>query len=131
MVDLHGAGEHEAIDLRAQAANVGREFERQHGDGAVGEIDAGAAQAGFLIERRVWGYVLRYVGDVDLQFVVAVFELADVDGIVEIARGFSVDGDDGKVAVVAAVREFFGGMIISRCDACASSITSGGKRCGR
>ena len=94
---------------RAQAANVGRELERQHGDGAVGEIDAGAAQTGFLIERRVGGHVLGYVGDVDLQFVVAVFELADVDGVVEIAGGFSVDGDDGKIAVVAAVTQCFGG----------------------
>ena len=37
VVNLHGAGEHEAVDLRAQAANVGREFERQHGHGAVGK----------------------------------------------------------------------------------------------
>ncbi len=105
MVDLHGAGKHQAVDLRAQAANVGREFERQHGDGAVGKIDAGAAQAGFPIERRVGGYVLSDVGDVDLQFVVAVFELADVDGVVEIAGGFTVDSDDGKIAVVAAMTQ--------------------------
>src|SRR5580658_1372465 len=49
VIDLHDAGEHETVDLRTQAANVGREFQRQHGDGAVGEIDAGAAQTGFLI----------------------------------------------------------------------------------
>src|SRR5208337_4265432 len=111
VVNLHGAGEHEAVDFGAQAANVGREFERQHGNGAVGEIDAGAAQTGFLIERRVGGYVLGDVGDVDLQFVVAVFELADVDGVVEIARGFSVDGDDGKLTVVAAVTQCAGGNV--------------------
>jgi hypothetical protein len=109
VIDLHGAGEHETIDLGPQAADVGREFERQHGDGAVGEIDAGAAQAGFLIERRIGRHVLGHVGDVDLEFVVAVFELADVDGVVEIAGGFSVDGDDGKIAVVAAVAQCVGG----------------------
>ena len=49
MVDLHGAGKHQAVDSRAQAANVSRKFERQHGDGAVGKIHAGAAQAGFPI----------------------------------------------------------------------------------
>ncbi len=49
---------------------------------------------------------MGHVGDVDLQFVVAVFELPDVDGVVEIARGFAVDGDDGKVAVVAAMAQF-------------------------
>ena len=53
MVDLHDAGENEAVDLRAQAADVGREFERQHGDGAIGKIDAGTAQACLLIERGV------------------------------------------------------------------------------
>src|ERR1019366_7699657 len=109
VVDLHGAGEHQAVDLWAQAANVGREFERQHGDGAVGKIDAGAAQTGFLIERRVGSHVVGYVGDVDLQFVVAIFQLADVDGIVEIARGFAIDGDNRKLAVIAAVAQFAGG----------------------
>src|ERR1017187_904087 len=104
-----GRGDQKPVHLRAQAANVSREFERQHGDGAVGEIDAGAAQTGFLIERRVGGYVLGDVGDVDLQFIVAVFELADVDGVVEIARGFAIDGDDGKLAVVAAVAQCVGG----------------------
>ena len=53
VVDLHDAGEHQAIDLRTQAADVGGEFDRQHGHGAIGEVDGGAAQARFLIERRV------------------------------------------------------------------------------
>ena len=53
VIDLHDAGQDEAIDLRAQAADIGREFQRQHGNGAVGEVDAGAAEAGFLIERAV------------------------------------------------------------------------------
>src|ERR1019366_624149 len=105
------AGEHQPVHLRAQAANVSRELERQHGNGAVGEIDAVAAQTGFLIERRVGRYVLGDVGDVDLQFVVAVLELPDVDGVVEIARGFAVDGDDGKLAVVAAVSQCVGGNV--------------------
>src|ERR1019366_2140811 len=108
VVDLHGAGEHQAVDLRAETANVGREFERQHGDGAVGKIDAGAAQTGFPIERRVGSHVVGYVGDVDLQFVVAIFQLADVDGIVEIARGFAIDGDNRKLAGIAAGTQGFG-----------------------
>ena len=77
VVDLHDAGEHEAVEVRAQAADVGGEFERQHGDGAVGKVDAGAAQAGFLIERGVGRDVLGDVGDVDLQFVIVVGEHAD------------------------------------------------------
>ena len=48
---------------------------------------------------------MGHVGDVDLQFVVAVCEIADVDGIVEVASGFAVDGDDGEIAVVAAAAQ--------------------------
>ena len=66
VIDFHDAGEHEAVDVRTQAANVGGEFERQHGHGAVGKVDAGAAQAGFLIERGVGRDVLRDIGDVHL-----------------------------------------------------------------
>src|SRR5208337_4233847 len=40
---------------------------------------------------------------------------ADVDGIVEIARGLSVDGNDWKLAVVAAVTQgFFGNNVFDR-----------------
>ena len=48
------------------------------------------------------------VGDVDLELVVSVGELADEDGIVEVAGGFAVDGDDGEVAEVAAALQFSG-----------------------
>ena len=102
MVDLHDAGKDEAVEVRAQAADVGREFERKHGNGAIGKIDAGAAQAGFLIERGAGRDVLGDVGDVNLQFEVVVRQHADENGVVEVARSFAVDGDDGKVAEVAA-----------------------------
>ena len=66
VIDFHDAGEDEAVEVRAQAANVGGEFERKHGHGAVGKVDAGAAQAGFLIERGVGRDVLRDIRDVHL-----------------------------------------------------------------
>ena len=116
VVDFHDAGEHEAVEVRAEAADVGREFERQHGDGAVGEVDAGAAKAGFLIERAAGRDVLRDVGDVDLQFEIVVGEHANEDGVVEIAGGFSVDGDDGKIAEVTAATEF------GRGDRCGNAL---------
>jgi len=50
MVDLHDAGEDEALDVGAEAADVSGELEGQHGDSPVGEIDAGATETGFLIE---------------------------------------------------------------------------------
>ena len=40
------------------------------------------------------------VGDMDLQGVIAVREPVDPDGVVEIASGFSVDGDDVQAAIV-------------------------------
>ncbi len=49
-VHFHDARQHQTLDLRTQAANVRREFEREHGHGAVGEINAGAAQVRFVIE---------------------------------------------------------------------------------
>ena len=49
-VELHDAGEDEAIFRGTQAADVGGELLRQHGDGAIGEVDGGAAQTGFKVE---------------------------------------------------------------------------------
>src|SRR5439155_5249919 len=42
------------------------------------------------------------VGDVNLQVPAAVGTMLDVNGVVEIARGFSIDGDDGQVAEIFA-----------------------------
>ena len=81
--------------MRPEAADVSRELERQHGHGAVWKVDAGAAQARFLVERGFGRNVLGNVGDVDLQLEISVCESADRDGVVEVTRGFSVDGDDG------------------------------------
>ncbi len=94
--------------MRAQAANVGGEFKRKHGDGAVGKIDAGAAQTGFIIERRARSDVVSHVGDVDLEFVVAVVEMANRDGVVEVAGGFAVDGDDGEITKIATSTDLGG-----------------------
>src|SRR5580698_1971547 len=108
MIDFHDAGKNEAVDLRTQATNVGGEFERQHGHGAVGKIDAGAAQAGFLIKRGTGSHVVSDVGDVDLELEVAIAELAYGDGVVEIAGGFAVDGDDREIAEIMAGADFNG-----------------------
>ncbi len=101
VVDLHDAGQHQPVHLRAQAADVGRKLERQHGHGAVGKIDAGAAQSRLLIEGRAGRDVVGDVGDVDLKFVVAVSSMPDGDGVVEVARGLAVDSDDREIAEVA------------------------------
>ena len=42
-VDLHQARLHEAIDLRVERAQPGRQLVREHVHGALGEVDRGAA----------------------------------------------------------------------------------------
>ena len=105
-VELHDAAEDEAVFAGAQAADVGRELLREHGNGAIGEVDAGAAQARFEIEIGSCADVFGDVGDVDLEFVSAVGALGDENSIVEVAWRFAVDGDDGECAEIAAAVDF-------------------------
>ena len=100
-IKLHDATEHEAVFVRAKAADIGGELLRQHGDGAIGEVDAGAAQTGFEIEGGAGLDVFGHVGDVDLELVAAVGAIGDENGVVEVAGGLAVDGDDGQLAKVA------------------------------
>src|SRR5579859_3768294 len=44
-VDFHDAGEDEALDLRAERADVSGELKREHGHGAVRKIDGISAAA--------------------------------------------------------------------------------------
>ena len=99
-VDLHQAAEDEAVFFGAQTAHAGGELRRQHGDGAVGEVDGGAAQAGFEVEVGAGADVVADVGDVDLELPVAIRERLDENGVVEVARSFAVYGDDGEAAEV-------------------------------
>ena len=102
-VELHDAAQDEAVFVRSQAADIGRELLRQHGDGAIGEVDAGAAQAGFEIERGVGKNVLGHVGDVDLEFISSIGAIGDENRVIEILSGLAIDGDDGQGAEVCAV----------------------------
>ncbi len=101
-VHFHDHAHHQAIDLRIERADAVGKLFGKHRHGAIREIDGGAAQARFAIERGIAPDVVRDVRDVHLQLEVAVRQRADVDGVVEIARGFAVDGDDGQIAEIAA-----------------------------
>ena len=48
---------------------------------------------------------MRHVRNVDLQLEVAIRHAAHGDRIVEVARGFAVDGDDGKRAVIVPMAQ--------------------------
>src|SRR5262249_48320027 len=107
-VDLHHAGEHQAVDLGAEAADVGREFKRKHGYGTVGEIDRGPATAGLVVDGRSVFYVVGHVGNVDVEFVASVGQPVDQDSVVEVTGGFAVDGHYWQTAVVVTATEFLG-----------------------
>ena len=49
---------------------------------------------------------MAHVGNVNLQRVVAVRQLVHQHGVVEIARGFAVDGHDRQIAEIAPPFEF-------------------------
>ena len=63
-IDLEQYREHEPVLLRAQRTDIGRELDRQHGNRAIGKIDAGAALAGFRIQRAARWHEERHVSDV-------------------------------------------------------------------
>src|ERR1700719_2890047 len=105
-VELHESAHDQAVFVRFQGAHsIGKRFGK-HGDGAVGKIDGGAAQASFVIEGAFGSHVVGAVGDVHLKMPAAVGLTLDVNSVVEIAGGFAVDGDDGEVAKILAALVF-------------------------
>src|SRR6185437_761311 len=108
-VKLHDAGEDETVKVGAERANISREFEREHGHGAVREINRGAARAGFFVDGGAVFDILGHVCDVDLQLIVAAGQSSDENGVVKVASGFAINGDDGEIAEVAATGDFLWG----------------------
>ena len=92
-VDFHQAGLHEAIDVRVQTAQSGRELARKHVHGALREVHRGPAIAGLAIQRTALRHVVRHVRDVDTQPVVAVRQPIDGDRVVEVPGVLAVDRD--------------------------------------
>ena len=107
-VELENGAHDQAIDARIERANAIGELLRQHGNGAVGKINGSAAEAGFAVELRAAANVMSHVGDMHLELEAAAGARRDVDGIVEVLGGLSVDGDDGKIAKIAAADNIFG-----------------------
>ena len=104
-IDLDVDRKREPLHARIQRADAVRQTLRQHRHGAAGEVDRGPALECFFIERAPLGHVMRDVGDVHAEEVVAVRELLHFDGVVEIFRGLAVDGDDVVLAQVDAFRD--------------------------
>ena len=105
--ELHNATQYEPVFVWSQAAYIGRQFLRQHGNGAVGKVNAGAAQARFQIEVRALADVLGNVRNVDLKLVTAAIgALAYIHRIVEVLCRFAVDGDNRQPAKIRPASSF-------------------------
>src|SRR6266446_8182479 len=77
---------------------------RKHRDGAIREVNGGAAETRLPVESVLRSNVVRYIGDVNFEVPAAISAMLYVDGVVEIARGLSIDGDDRQVAEILAAR---------------------------
>ncbi len=66
------------------------------------KVDGVAAETRFTIQRGFRRDVLSDVGDMDLQEPTTALAALHIDRVVEIARGFAVDGDDRKAAKILA-----------------------------
>jgi len=110
-VNESGAGE--ALFVGAQRAEPVGEAWGKHGDDAVDEVDAVGPFAGLLVEGRAGEDVVGNVSDMNTEFDVTSRKFAEGDGVVEIAGGIGVDGDDQFGAEVFAadgvIGEFDGG----------------------
>ena len=74
---------------------------------AIRKINAGAADLCLAVDVHAGANVVRDVSNVDLEFIVAIGQ-GERDGIVKVARGFTIDGDDGQIAEITAARQFGG-----------------------
>ena len=112
-VQTNESGVGKALFVGAEGAEAVRKAGRKHGNDSVDEIDAVGAFAGFVIQFGSRFDVVGDVGDVDTDLHVAVGKFAEGDGVVEIAGGIGVDGDDEVAAEIfpadRAVGEFDGG----------------------
>ena len=101
-VEVHEHAHDQAIFAGLQRAHaIGKRF-GEHGDGAIGEIDGSATEARLVVERAGRVHVMRDISDVHLEMPVAVRASLDINGVIEIARGFAVDGNDRQAAKIFA-----------------------------
>lgn len=107
-VDRHKAGKSETRYAFVERADIVGERGGEHGQDAVGKIDAGAAGVCFVVDGAMPFYIVRDIGNVYAQIKFSVF-LADGDGVVDVARVLAVHGDDEFVPKIDAPRQIFEG----------------------
>ena len=100
-IDLHEAGEGEPFHALVEGADAVGEGGRQHGQHAVGEVDARPALERLLVEDAVPRHIVRHVRDMHAQREDTVL-FGNGDGVVDVARVLAVDGDDELPAKIEA-----------------------------
>ena len=94
-VDLHQAGQGQAVLPRVQGAEAVGQAVRQHGNHAVHQVHAGAAAQGLPVQGTPLLHVMAHVGDVNPQSVadsVRPLLLLKAHGVVQILGVLPVDG---------------------------------------
>ena len=92
-VDLQQRRPGQPVGLRLEAADAGGQHRRQHGQGPVREIHAGAAGMGLAVQNGAPGHVMGHVGNGDVQPVTLGRGPLDAHGIVEVAGRLAVYGE--------------------------------------
>src|SRR5213594_3998826 len=95
----------EPIDAWVETANAVAQSLRQHGDYAVGQINAVAAPARFAIQRAPGLHVGGDIGNMHAEAPTTLV-LLDLDCVVEISRVIRIDCDDEFFAQIFASLEF-------------------------
>ena len=99
--------------IGTERAEAVRKTGREHGDDSVNKIHAVGPFTGLVIQFGSGFDVVGDVGDVDANLHVAVGKFAEGDGVVEIAGGVGVDGDDEVATKIfpsdRAIGKFDGG----------------------
>ena len=100
--------EAEARLVGAQRAELVREAFGEHRDGAVHEVDRGAALDGLVVDDRMGLDVVGDVGDMDADFPDAVLDFTHRESVVEVLGVGRVDGEGRHLAEVAALGDLAG-----------------------
>src|SRR5262245_6518115 len=93
-VELNEYGMCEPIDSRIEAANAVAQALRQHRDHAIGQVNAVTSPSCLAVQRAAGLDIPGDIGDMHAEPPTAVWELPNVNGIIEVARIIGIDGDD-------------------------------------
>ena len=118
LVHLEDDAEGKFVFVGAQGAEVVAQAFRQHGYGAVYQVDTGATLQGLLVYGRTLGDIVAHVRYVHTHFVERLARVATVlqhlyaDGIVKVLGIVRVYGEGEHVAHVAAAVDFLLGNLL-------------------